>query len=153
MSWITIEENEFGLGKANGNSKQSRKIYEFLGMKPLHLAEFKDKISLVIGKTRWISGEVIKKIEDYTRKKVVVVHKGEEEGLLLALYNVERKFLGIGILQEVDYRRQTLKILTPVLKEISTVALGKIKLDKNFKETLVFADENSTDISTFRRLF
>ncbi|NWG11658.1 hypothetical protein HXY33_07965 [Candidatus Bathyarchaeota archaeon] len=152
-NWIEIEENEFGLNRANGNIRQARKIYEFLGMKPLHLAEFKHKISIFVGKTRWISEDAIKKVEDFTRKKVEVVHKGEEEGFLMALYDDERKFLGIGILQEVDYRRQTLNILTPVSKKISRVALGKVKLDKNFRESLVFAEENSTDISSFRRLF
>ncbi|NWF87204.1 hypothetical protein HXY32_05285 [Candidatus Bathyarchaeota archaeon] len=152
MSWIRIEENEFGLGKANANIRQARKICEFLGMKPLHLVEFKDKICIFIGKTRWISEDCRKKIEEFAGKKVVVIHKGEEEGLLMALYNAERKFLGIGMLQEVDYRRQILKILTPVSKDISIVALGKVKLDKNFKESLVF-EENLTNISTFRRLF
>lgn len=153
LSWVKVEENEFGLGRTNGNAKQARKIYEFLGMKPLHLAEFKDKISIFIGRSRWISEDKIKKIEELTKKKIVVIHKGEEEGLLTALYNVERKFLGIGVLQEVDYRRQTLKILTPVSKEIAMVTLGKVKLDKNFKEGLAFAEENSTDFSAFRRLF
>jgi polynucleotide 5'-hydroxyl-kinase GRC3/NOL9 len=152
-NWIEIEDNEFGLDKTNGNIRQARKIYEFLGMKPLHLAEFKRKISIFVGKTRWISQEAINKVEEFTQKKVEVVHKGEEEGFLMALYNDERKFLGIGVLQEVDYRRQTLKILTPVSKKISVVALGKVKLDKNFKESLVIGEENSADISSFRRLF
>jgi polynucleotide 5'-kinase involved in rRNA processing len=61
--------------------------------------------------------------------------------LLLALYNVKRKFLGIGILREVDYARKTLKIFTPVSKEISIVSLGKVKLDKNFKEIPVLAED------------
>lgn len=152
MSWIKIEENEFGLGKANADTKQARKIYEFLGMKPLRLAEFKDKICIFIGKTRWISEDNRKKIEEFTGKKVVVTYKGEEEGLLIALYNAERKFLGIGMLQEVDYRRQTLKILAPVSKDISIVTLGKVKLDKNFRESLVFTEENPPSISTFKRL-
>jgi polynucleotide 5'-hydroxyl-kinase GRC3/NOL9 len=151
-SWLKIEENElFNLSATNGNAKRARMIYEFLGMKPLHMAESKDKISVIIGKSRWIEEENLKKIEDFSKKKIVVIHKGEEEGLLMALYDAEKKFLGIGILQGVDYRRQILKILTPVSKEISIVAFGKVKLDSNFKESP--APTDVTNFSTLRRIF
>jgi polynucleotide 5'-hydroxyl-kinase GRC3/NOL9 len=151
-SWLKIEENElFDLGATWGNVKRTRMIYEFLGMKPLHMAESKDKISIIIGKSRWIEEENLKKIEDFSKKKIVVIHKGEEEGLLMALYDAEKKFLGIGILQGVDYKRQILKILTPVSKEISIVAFGKVKLDSNFKESPVSTEV--TDVSAFGRLF
>lgn len=154
LNWLKIEENELlGIGRTDGNITQKRKIYELLGMKPLHLTESKDKIFVFIGRSRWINEDNLKKIEEFTKKKIVVTHKGEEEGLLMALYNTERKFLGIGVLQEIDYHRQTIKILTPVSKETSIVALGKVKLDKNFKESVVFAEENSADFSAFRRLF
>jgi hypothetical protein len=77
-SWLKIEENElFNLSATNGNAKRARMIYEFLGMKPLHMAESKDKISVIIGKSRWIEEENLKKIEDFSKKKIVVIHKGE----------------------------------------------------------------------------
>jgi polynucleotide 5'-kinase involved in rRNA processing len=60
----------------------------------------------------------------------------------MALYNIKRKFLGIGILHEIDYGRKTLKIFTPVSKEISIVSLGKVKLDKNLKEIPILAEES-----------
>jgi polynucleotide 5'-kinase involved in rRNA processing len=71
----------------------------------------------------------------------VVLRKGEEEGLLIALYNGESKFLGIGVLREIDYVRKALKIFTPVTKEISTVFFGKVKLDKTLKEIPLLAEE------------
>ncbi|MDQ7032868.1 MAG: hypothetical protein Q9M37_09185, partial [Desulfonauticus sp.] len=67
--------------------------------------------------------------------------KGEEEGLLVALFNASKNFLGMGILQEVDYRRKFIKILTPVSGEISVVNVGKVKLDKKFKEIPIFTEE------------
>jgi polynucleotide 5'-hydroxyl-kinase GRC3/NOL9 len=137
LSWLKFEEDDLlGLGRMNDNNRQVKKIYELLGMKPLHFAELKDKICIIIGKKRWINSDNLKKVEEFTKKKVVILRKGEEEGLLMALYNVKRKFLGIGILHEIDYARKTLKIFTPVLKEIAIVSLGNVKLDKNFKETL-----------------
>ncbi|MBS7616006.1 hypothetical protein KEJ45_02250 [Candidatus Bathyarchaeota archaeon] len=134
ISWLKIESEEFtGLGR-NLNIKREREICELLGMKPLQIAETSDKICIIIGKGRWIDPERIDRTEKTTGKKVVVTWKGEEEGLLTALYNGERKFLGIGVLREIDYRRKAMKILTPVSNNISTVAIGKVKLDKNLRE-------------------
>ena len=154
LSWLKIEENElFGLGGTYKNTKQARKMYELLGMKPLHFAELKDRICIIIGRRRWINEDNIKKAEEVAKKKIVVIRKGEEEGLVMASYNVERKFLGIGILQEVDYTRKTLKIFTPVAKEIAIVALGKVKLDKNLREIPAFTEENQSEFSEIRKLF
>jgi len=146
LGWLKIEENElFGLGRTREDTRQARKFYELLGMKPLHLAELKDRICIVIGRRRWIDEDNVKKVEEFAKKKLVVFRKGEEEGLLMALHNAERKFLGIGVLQEVDYARKTLKIFTPVSEEISIVSLGKVKLDKNMKEIPALAEENQSE--------
>ena len=146
LNWLKVEEDElFSLSGAHENTRQARKIYELLGMKPLHLAELKDRICIVIGRRRWINEDNIKKVEEFTKKKMVVTRKGEEEDALVALYNSERKFLGIGVLKEVDYTRKTLKIFSPVAKEISTIALGKVKLDKNLKEIPTITEENQLE--------
>jgi polynucleotide 5'-kinase involved in rRNA processing len=71
----------------------------------------------------------------------VVIRKGEEEGLLVGLYRNDKKFLGIGVLREIDYSRKTLKVFTPVSEGISIVASGRVKLDKNLKETPAFVEE------------
>jgi polynucleotide 5'-kinase involved in rRNA processing len=142
ISWLKIEGNEFlGLGITHENTKQAKRVYDLLGMKPLHFAELKDRVCLVIGRGRWISNEKLIKMEETLGKKIALLRKGEEEGLLVALYNNDRKFLGIGILREIDYSRKTLKIFTPVSEGISIVALGRIKLDKNLKEALAFPEE------------
>jgi len=146
LNWLKIEEDELvGLGRECGNMRQARKIYELLGMRPLHLAELSNEIHMVVGKRRWIDPDRIKKVEEVTKKKVVVVRKGEEEGLLMALYDDERNFLGIGSLREIDYRRNTMKIYTPVSNRISIVAVGRVKLDENLKETPIFPEESHED--------
>ncbi len=143
LSWLKIEENELiGLSKTRKNIKQARKIYELLGMKPLHFVELQDRICIVIGKRRGISAGNIKKVEEFMKKKVMVIWKGEEEGLLMGLHDAERKFLGIGVLHEIDYMRKIIKILTPVSEKISIVTIGRVKLDKNLKEIPAFAEEN-----------
>lgn len=153
VNWLKIEGDElFGLSKTYENVRKARRIYELLGMKPFSLLELQDKVNVIIGKNRWIDAENVKKVEEFTKKKLVIIRKGEEEGLLTALYSSDRRFLGIGVLQEIDYLRRTLKILTPVSAEISIVTMGKVKLDKNLKEILTFAEENQVDLKSFKEL-
>ncbi len=71
------------------------------------------------------------------------IRQGEERGLLLGLYDAQRKFLGIGILREVDSLRKTLKVLTSVSAKPSSVAFGKVRLDETLKEAPTFLGETS----------
>jgi polynucleotide 5'-kinase involved in rRNA processing len=53
--------------------------------------------------------------------------------------------------QEIDYVRKTMKVLTPVSEEVSIVVLGKVRLDKNMKE--IPPEENNVDFASFKKLF
>lgn len=152
LSWLKVEESDvFGLNSGRENPRRAAKIHALLGMKPLHFVELKDKISVIIGKSRWIDAENIKKVEEFTKKKVVIIRKGEEQGILVAVHDAKRKFLGIGILQEIDYLRKTLKVSTPVASEIGIVVMGKVRVDRALKEIPSFSEEH--DFSSLRRLF
>lgn len=154
LNWLKIEGNElFNFDKTMRNTRKTERMYEILGMKPLNIAESEDKIVILIGRKRWIDAEKLLKAEENAKKKIVIARKGDEEGLLTGLYDANGKFLGIGILQELDYTRKTLKILTPVKEEISTAALGKVKLDKNLKEIPLWEEENQSEFSMAKELF
>jgi polynucleotide 5'-hydroxyl-kinase GRC3/NOL9 len=153
LNWIKIQEDQkFGLNKTHVNFRQTTVIGEIFGTKPLHLAELRDRICIVIGEKRWISSETITKVEELTKKKVSLSRKGEEKGILAGLCNAKGEFLGIGIVQEIDFARKALKILTPVTEEIATVRFGKIRLDKNMKEIQPI-EEDQMDFAMFKRLF
>jgi polynucleotide 5'-hydroxyl-kinase GRC3/NOL9 len=70
------------------------------------------------------------------------IQQSEERGLLLGLYGPQRKFLGIGVLREVDPVRKTLKVLTSVSTKPSLVVFGKVRLDENLREAEAFLEEN-----------
>ena len=141
LSWLRIEADDWiGSSIIQRDFRQARKIYELLGMKPIHFAELRDKFCIIIGGRRWINPEAIKKVEEFTRKKVVVVREGEEQGLLTALYDSERQFLGIGVLREINYKRRTVKVYTAISKDISIIATGRVKLDKNLREIAVLEE-------------
>ncbi|MBM4401106.1 MAG: hypothetical protein FJ045_04060, partial [Crenarchaeota archaeon] len=70
------------------------------------------------------------------------IKQGEWSGLLLGLYDGQRKFLGIGILREFDSVRKTLKVFTSVSAKPASIAFGKVRLDENLKEVQTFLGEN-----------
>ncbi len=78
----------------------------------------------------------------FEEKTALPIRQSEERGLLLGLYDAQRKFLGIGILLEVDSVRKTLKVLTSVSAKPSSVAFGKVRLGENLKEAPTFLGEN-----------
>jgi polynucleotide 5'-hydroxyl-kinase GRC3/NOL9 len=55
-------------------------------------------------------------------------------GWLLGLHNGQKKFLGIGVLKEVNCERKTLKARTSVVAEPSTIVVGAVRLDENLRE-------------------
>jgi polynucleotide 5'-kinase involved in rRNA processing len=77
-------------------------------------------------------------------KTALPIKQGEGDGLLLGMYDAQRKFLGIGILREVDSVRKTLKVLTSVSAKPANVAFGKVRLDEKLKEAPTFLGANST---------
>jgi len=154
FGWLKIEDNGLlGLGKAPVNHNETKRISDLLGMKPLHFSEQTDRIHVIIGRKRWISAENLKKTEEAMKKRVLLIRKGEEEGMLIGLYNGKRKFLGVGTLHEIDYVRRTIKIMTPVSSDIAIATIGKVKLDKNYKEIPTFGEIDQTELAGFSKLF
>jgi polynucleotide 5'-hydroxyl-kinase GRC3/NOL9 len=58
----------------------------------------------------------------------------QQKGLLLGLHDAQKKFLGIGILQGIDYERKSLKVFTSVTTTPVNVAVGKVRLDDKLRE-------------------
>jgi polynucleotide 5'-hydroxyl-kinase GRC3/NOL9 len=67
-------------------------------------------------------------------QNVAQIKQAGEEGLLLGLYDSQRKFLGIGVLRKIDYTRKALKVLTPVSAKPAGISFGKVRLDEKLKE-------------------
>ncbi|RLI10593.1 hypothetical protein DRO33_05445, partial [Candidatus Bathyarchaeota archaeon] len=79
--------------------------------------------------------EMLMMLEEFVGKKVRPVVKGEEEGLLVALYDKEGRFLGIGIVVCVDDGRRAAKIYTPADEEaVAKICVGRIRIDRDGNE-------------------
>jgi polynucleotide 5'-kinase involved in rRNA processing len=114
----------------------NKRAVDALETKPLHIAELSDEITIVLDKNGSVKQTVIERVEEITKKKVRLIHKGEESGILLGLCDQKKRFLGIAVLREVDYSRRKLKVLTSVLEKPSSIIFGKVRLDENLREIL-----------------
>lgn len=142
LSWIRISGVTFGTG-AKPSRERMNKITEHLGTTPIYCEETPNSIFMVLSKEQWADEEIAESLEGIVKKKIKIVWQGDEEGLLVALHNKDENFLGIGMLQEIDYERRVLKIFTRVKIGVASIHVGQMKLDRTGKEvgqTDVFAE-------------
>ncbi len=132
LSWIKVKDSLFGTGGPLPRKRLER-LTNLLGTRPIY-EETVTAILVVLSKSKAVTEEQIKAAEEHFGKRVKVIQEGDEEGLLVGLKDEEDKFLGIGILHGVDYKRRTLKVYTPVSEKVSMLCFGQIKLDKNCRE-------------------
>jgi polynucleotide 5'-hydroxyl-kinase GRC3/NOL9 len=133
LNRIQISGVPFWKGSAI-SSEHLNKIVELLKTQPTYCEETPSYIFIVLNKEERTDKEIAADIEDALNKKVKIVFEGDEEGLLMGLHDKEKTFLGLGILQEIDYERMILKVYTRVKKDVASIHMGQIKLDKTGKE-------------------
>jgi len=133
LNWVRVEGAPLGTGSSLP-AEQMEKIRNLLGTSPTYSEETPTTVFLVLRKDQSVNEEQIEEIEKSFGKKAKVIREGEEEGLLVGLQDERGKFLGIGILCGVDYKRRVTKVYTPVSENVSTIRFGQIKLDKNGRE-------------------
>ena len=133
LNWVKVEGSLLGAGSPLP-LKHLEKIRNLLGTRPIYSEETLTTIFIVLRKNQSVTEEQIKEIEECFGKRAKVIREGEEEGLLVGLQDEGGKFLGIGILCGVDYKRRVMKVYTPVREKVSTIRFGQIKLDENGKE-------------------
>jgi polynucleotide 5'-hydroxyl-kinase GRC3/NOL9 len=132
LSWIKVKNSIFGSG-SQIHGKRLEVLNNLLQNKTVYSEETVATI-LVVLKSKGITEEQVKAAEGNFGKRVKVILKGDEEGLLVGFKNEENNFLGIGILHEVDYKRKILKVYTPLNQKPYMLCFGQIKLNKNFRE-------------------
>jgi len=142
LNWIKVEGAPIGTGKPL-TAEQIKKIRSLLGAAPIYSEETPATVFVVLRKNQSVNEDQIERIKESFGKKVKVIKEGDEEGLLAGLHDGQGKFLGIGILCGVDYKRRAMKIYTPISENVSTIRFGQIKLDENGREiglSTVYAD-------------
>lgn len=133
LGWVQISGVPFGSG-APPSRERLNKITEHIGTTPIYSEETSNSIFMVLTKEQWADEEIAKSLEETLKKKVKIIWEGDEEGLLAALHDKNGNFLGIGILEEIDFERRVLKIYTPVKGSVSSIQVGQVKVDRTGKE-------------------
>ena len=134
LNWVKVKGSLLGAGGPLSH-KRLETLKNLLGTKPIYSEETGATIFVVLRKSEAVTEEQIKDVEECFGKKVKVIREGDEEDLLVGLKDEEDKFLGIGILHGVDYKRKILKVYTAVSEKVAILHFGQIKLDKNCRET------------------
>ncbi|MGQ9551004.1 MAG: Clp1/GlmU family protein [Candidatus Bathycorpusculaceae bacterium] len=97
---------------------------------PLNSLRIEKNSFLSLGKKR----EDIQKTEEASREKIMLIGEGEEKGLLSAMYDFQGRFLGIGVLHEIDCLKKVLRVYTSVYEKVLTISIGSVRLNSNLRE-------------------
>ncbi len=133
LSWVKVEGIPFGT-RVIPSERRLERIRSKLGVNPLYCEETPNLTVVVLEKNQWIDEEQIPILEEGLGRKVKLIQEGDEQGLLVGLHDEEEKFLGIGILNKIDYGRHIIQVYTPVTANIDSIHVGQVKLDKKGKE-------------------
>ncbi|MGD8506159.1 MAG: Clp1/GlmU family protein [Candidatus Bathyarchaeota archaeon] len=133
LSWVKVEGIPFGTYLTPSKGKLE-KMKMKLGVDPLYCEETPNMIVAIVDKNHWVNEAQITALEEELEKKVRLIREGDEQGLLVGLHDEKEKFLGIGILDKIDYERRMLHVYTPVTTSVSSIHIGQVKLDKLGKE-------------------
>ncbi len=133
MGWVQIERAPFGSG-AVPSAQRLERIKSLLGVQPIYCEETLEKLFIALKKDQRIADENVKRLEEDVKKQVKVVYEGDEAGLILALNDVNGRFLGIGILKGICYDRRVVKIHTPVEGIVRSIQAGRLKIDEEGRE-------------------
>jgi polynucleotide 5'-hydroxyl-kinase GRC3/NOL9 len=133
LGWTMVAGVAFRTGVPPSRERMKR-IEESLGATPLYCEEMPNFVFIVWSKEQLVGEELVRDLEQKLNRKVRVVREGDEEGLLVALHDAKENFLGIGVLERIDYERRVVRVYTPVREGVASLHLGRVKLDRKGRE-------------------
>jgi polynucleotide 5'-hydroxyl-kinase GRC3/NOL9 len=139
LNWTKIEGTQSSPSLFLTNERLKR-IEKTLGIQPVFCKETVESIWVVLRRSQRVDFERLYEADEVFKKRVKVVQKGDEKGLVVGLHDEENKFLGLGIICDMDYRRKFMKVYTPVTQKVATIRVGKVRLDDVYREI----DTNAT---------
>jgi polynucleotide 5'-hydroxyl-kinase GRC3/NOL9 len=133
LNWVRME----GIHSSSSlflTNERLRRIEETFDIHPVFCEETVEAIWLVLKRSQTLDFERMRKAEEAFGKKVKVTWKGDEKGLVVGLHDAKNKFLGLGVISDIDYRRKVLKVSTPVNQKTSIIKVGHVRLDDKCRE-------------------
>lgn len=136
VSWVKIHNHDLGTGAILSEDRFNM-LNEKLNGGLVYGEETPNGLLLVLN-SRILSEDDVRKVFDDYSRPVNIVWKDSEKGLIVGLYDKHGEFMGIGVIEEIDYGKRVLKIHTSCQKPIGIVKLGYVKLIGSWKEVEKF---------------
>ncbi len=134
LDWVEVEGDFPGSGLRPSRERMAL-IRSILGFDPLFCEEDTRRLLLIFDEEVLPGQEALDSLRAQLGKDVEVMRRGEEKNLLVALYDKEGRFLGIGTVVGLDYRKRAVRIFTPVDEEqVARLCVGRIRIDKDGNE-------------------
>ena len=135
LRWVEVEGELPGSG-LRPSRERCAIISSALGLEPLYCEEGHKKIFVILHEEdEEPDQEALSRLEHVLGKKVEILRRGFEKGTLVALYDEDGAFLGIGIIMSIDYRRRTARIFTLADEEkVAKMCIGRVKLNPDGTE-------------------
>ena len=115
-------------------SERLKRIEKTLRIQPVFCKETVEAIWVVLRRSQRLDFERVYEAEEVFKKRFRVVQKGDEKGLVVGLHDEENKFLGLGVICDIDYRRKVMKVYTSVAQKVAAIRVGKVRLDDVCRE-------------------
>jgi polynucleotide 5'-hydroxyl-kinase GRC3/NOL9 len=110
---------------------ENSKLEQILNSKILYSEEHADYVLLVSTNYDSIIEEKKRELENTLGKPIQIT---DERGIIAALFNKDNSFLGLGIIQNIDFYKQKIRLFTPCKGKISLIRLGCIKITAQGEE-------------------
>ncbi len=127
LGWVSLQNCALLRGKPIVDPATIDWLESELGVKVIYAEESPGQILVVVKQPPR------EKVENLRDKKLRALCEGDEAGLIVGLYG-KTGFLGIGVLEGIDFQRKVLKVYTPVREAVQSISIGCIRLEKDGKE-------------------
>ncbi len=132
LGWVKLESASL----SSDTGKASNRLMEIEGVFDRRLTycdESPEEIRVIIDDSV-LDADCVAAAEKSLGKAVRVVGAKDLQGLILGLLGEYRRFLGLGIVDRIDFEGKTLRITTLCKEKISIVQFSQTKIDKSGRE-------------------
>jgi polynucleotide 5'-hydroxyl-kinase GRC3/NOL9 len=131
---IRTQDSLFGTGEPL-NDAATNLVEQTLGCQVVYGEKAMDALFIVKVPQSLYNKNNLERVRTYFGvQEIRIVNKNEEKGLVVGLLNKELKTLGIGIIENIHYRENELRIYTPVTADVQIVQFGSLKITKTGQE-------------------
>ncbi|MBS7609460.1 hypothetical protein KEJ36_04025 [Candidatus Bathyarchaeota archaeon] len=136
LSWLKMENLMLGKGLPIPQERLSE-LGKELGRRILYGEEVDEGILLVFEGEKPLQ-KILEEFSERRGRKVFILQRGIEGGLLTALFGRDGEFKGLALIDEIDYERRSIKLRARYTGPIGALKIGNVKLDEKMNEVVHF---------------